>query len=557
MTPPLLGRFFCAYLLKGIYMKQLEQQYVLTEDTTALFRTIDQNPTVGSQAFQDMAGAYLQSLSDQINLAFDNQLNVQAYRETEIEQRLGNAVEKILTTDPNTVCVCLDRFLLSGLEAEESQFKDRFMRFSIARTIDGQRVPRPGSLSFEDQMRTLKEFAQDKKIVLVDDGLFTGGTVNQFREFMNTCNVDSKITTVLAFMGPDTTFPTGEDEPEYIVLAPTPNLYDWIDTRDFSPLGGKRLAASRSNRIATATPYIAPWSEGESASLAFSPRLFDVSSQMIKQFQLLVQQYEQGSNKPLTFRDLLRAGYPLPTNAAKTIPVFRDDTVTEYLDRCIKLIEWERNREVMIFDMDGTLYQLDGENNGFRGSTLERTVQANALLLIQEREQCSLQQAEEILAQASKNPVGISASLSEKYGISRSDYFNRVWNINPEGIVKNGETIRSALPEFQREYPETKFILLTSAPRIWANNVLAYLGADRYFEAIYTGEQYGTKAEIFRILAGRYNPDKMLSVGDQEETDILPALQCGMNEWLIENPNDLKDLLIRKELMYVWPIWCH
>jgi FMN phosphatase YigB (HAD superfamily) len=87
--------------------------------------------------------------------------------------------------------------------------------------------------------------------------------------------------------------------------------------------------------------------------------------------------------------------------------------------------------------------------------------------------------------------------------------------------------------------PGVKYILLTAAPRIWAEKVLNYIGVSELFEVKYTGDQFGTKAEIFEMLAGRYQPENIISVGDQEQTDIVPAQKFGISGILVQNPPDL------------------
>lgn len=193
---------------------------------------------------------------------------------------------------------------------------------------------------------------------------------------------------------------------------------------------------------------------------------------------------------------------------------------------------------IYVFDMDGTVYQLDGVNNGFTGSTLESVVELNAKKFIQAKEDCDEATAQTILEQAIKDEVGVSRFLSERYGISRKDYFDFVWNINPEGIVRNFNVALRLIRRL-KENPQRKLVLLSSAPQIWVNNVMNFLGIMEDFEGVYTGEQFDKKEEIFTMLAARYKPENVTSIGDQERTDIKPARDLGMNTLLITGPDDL------------------
>lgn len=44
------------------------------------------------------------------------------------------------------------------------------------------------------------------------------------------------------------------------------------------------------------------------------------------------------------------------------------------------------------------------------------------------------------------------------------------------------------------------------------------------------------------LLAGRYKPENIISVGDQYETDLKPAQKLGMRTLQVKNPKDLKPL---------------
>ncbi|MBP9690898.1 HAD hydrolase-like protein [Candidatus Woesebacteria bacterium] len=512
-----------------------KQQYILTQDTQALFAAIDPR-VASSEQFSLAAEEYVNTLSDALSPENGGALCIRTFYEQEINARLQEAIIPFLQTE-NTICICLDRFLLSDIDQNE-EYKGKFARFSMARAVDGTKVPRQGNPSFEKQIQEIAQIAQGKQVVIVDDGFFTGGTIRDFMRLAEESGVDLPIQKIIGFIGNG----VASEEPftdKTEILEPVQNLYEWIDIRDFGPFGGKRYEASRQNGVTSAIPYIYPWSDGSGASLNMSPRFFDISQSMIKAFQSLVTQFEAEKGCSLRMRDIVNAGFPLPTNAEKSIPVSINDSVTRYLDRCLTAIETERQRKTMIFDMDGTLYQIDGSEKGFAGSTLEQAVLENAKNLIREREQITEDEVYQLVNTAQTDPIGMSRFLSERYGVTREEYFNSVWDIDPEGIVQNFDIPVSVLRELTETNPEVKYILLTAAPRIWAEKVLNYIGVSELFEVKYTGDQFGTKAEIFEMLAGRYQPENIISVGDQEQTDIIPAQKYGISGILVQNPPDL------------------
>jgi len=516
-----------------------KSRYVITQDTTSIFGKIDKKTLTDSQ-FNRAVQQYFRSLESTLAQIFEPDIDVTSYYEAEIEEKLQERIIPILDQDENSVCICLDRFLLGGLE-ETDKYRSRIFRFGMCRAVNGEKVPRQGSEPLKDQIVRLNKQIGKRKAILVDDGLFSGGTVKEFLRLATEGNVDFSINKVIGFIGNrDVRL---DERVSSEIIEPIDNLFDWIDIRDFSPLAGKRYSASQSNGVTSSIPYLFPWSDGASASLNLSPQFFDVSLKAISSFKNLVIAFEKSTSSPLTFRDLVRAGFPLPTNALKTIPVSINDKITDYLDYCVDLIQYERDRKVFVFDMDGTVYQLDGINNGFKGSTLESVVKLNAKGFIKAKEECDETTAQTILEQATKDEVGISRFLSEKYGISRKDYFDFVWNINPEGIVRNFNVALRLIRKLKNN-PQRKLILLTSAPQIWANNVMDFLGIMEDFEAIYTGEQFDKKERIFTMLAARYKPKNITSIGDQERTDIKPARDLGMNTLLITGPNDLDRVTI-------------
>lgn len=191
--------------------------------------------------------------------------------------------------------------------------------------------------------------------------------------------------------------------------------------------------------------------------------------------------------------------------------------------------------------MDGTLYQIDGSTTGYKGSNLEKSVNKNALQFIFKTENCTKIEAEKILEEALQDQIGISNFISKKYGITRKDYFNTIWDISPTGIIQNFETPIQVINQIKSL--ELNIILLTAAPTIWQETVIKYLGLNNIFDEIYTADSFGNKGEIFGQLAQRFSPSSTISIGDQLETDIKPAKELGFQTLLVNSPNELTKLL--------------
>jgi len=194
-----------------------------------------------------------------------------------------------------------------------------------------------------------------------------------------------------------------------------------------------------------------------------------------------------------------------------------------------------------IFDMDGTIYQLDGDNNGFKNSSLHKKVKENTLKFFAEKEGVSQEEAQKIIDGINSKNVFPSTFAAERYNITRKDFFDEVWNIDPNSIVTNYEDAIKVISEIAKT--DIEMILLSQAPRVWKNNVFAFLNINDIFAEAYTGEEYMHKTEMFPKIAKSRNPLTVLSIGDQIETDITPAKEQGFYTFHVNSPKDLLKLI--------------
>ncbi len=201
----------------------------------------------------------------------------------------------------------------------------------------------------------------------------------------------------------------------------------------------------------------------------------------------------------------------------------------------------------VVFDMDGTLYQIDGSRNGYVGSTLEAQVKQNAYAFIQESESCDAKEVERVFQLATKSEKNgyrtTSQFLADRYNITRANYFERVWNIDPTNIVQKYERALQIVSQVHESGCE--LVLVTSAPKAWQRVVFTFLELDSYFSQVFTAESFptGSKREIFEKLAHKRIPNTMISVGDQLETDIVPAQELGYQVLHITSDEDMEKLL--------------
>lgn len=469
---------------------------------------------------------------------------IAAYPEEQITAELEQALTEELNQLPGAAVIRFDRYFLS-----ESQLADSYT-FEFARKADGTKTPRQGSASIAEQLTQLKEQIGARPVIAIDDGAFTGGSLRYGIGELVAAGI--RVEKVVTFLGNPAVTNIAIAEAESVpvrFVRPLENMIDWVDGRDAGiAAGGRPTNYSRRNKVAQAKGYMAPFSDGSGASLNASPDLIPTSRALLQAEDTLLGTVEAVINKELRIKDMLRAGFPLPYSPdlpknslnSPFRAIYRQ--AIQRLDSLTSLLN-PRPAE-LVLDMDGTLYSLDGEGGGFRGSTLARLVAENAIQLIQTCESCSQDQAEAIWAACTESQNGLpsSAILSRKYGMSREEFLEAVWGpIDPARVIRNTNNSKPVV-EYLKE-KDIKITLLTAAPRVWADKVVDFLGLASQLDRAFTTEDFISKAEIFQQIAAEYrDPASVISVGDQYRSDIEPALAAGMRALQITESTPLNYL---------------
>lgn len=186
--------------------------------------------------------------------------------------------------------------------------------------------------------------------------------------------------------------------------------------------------------------------------------------------------------------------------------------------------------EGMIFDMDGTLYPLDrGRNSVFANSLFRKRIHNNAIRFF--RSQFNLSESDAVAAYTdiiTRFKGEVSLGVERELGVPRDKYFASTWDMDPEDFVEPQEGLVESLSALTINTG-----ILSAAPRVWVNKVLDFLNVRQLFEpGIFTGDPDIRKPSplAFQQIAEFWNlpPNAIISVGDQDETDILPAKSLGM-----------------------------
>ncbi|MBI2405411.1 hypothetical protein HYV22_04540 [Candidatus Gottesmanbacteria bacterium] len=197
--------------------------------------------------------------------------------------------------------------------------------------------------------------------------------------------------------------------------------------------------------------------------------------------------------------------------------------------------------DVVVWDMDGSLYRHDGERGTFKESSLERAVTRSAIRFIMDREGIDEVTAMTFYEETLLDEVGTSRVLAARYGITRKEYFDVVWDLDPKGIVRDFEIPKRVVKKFAELGKQQ--ILLTAAPEAWQKRVLSFLEIEEMFFRRYNAEMFGKKDEVFADLAREFNPARVLSIGDQIHSDIAPAFAVGLRVFHVSHPQALLTLM--------------
>ncbi len=190
--------------------------------------------------------------------------------------------------------------------------------------------------------------------------------------------------------------------------------------------------------------------------------------------------------------------------------------------------------ELIIFDMDGTLYTFDssGKDDAIFNTGFYREIEQRGIEFIMRRLSIPTEKAREIRETIFRDYNGdMSIGLETEYGIGRSDYFGFVWNVDPSRYITVDEELRELMRSIQ-----CKKALLTTAPQVWANKVLQRLSIDDQFDGLWFGDGDIRKPDrrAYSQVTDSLNvkPERTLIVEDEPKY-LKPAKELGMTTLLI------------------------
>ena len=227
-------------------LKQLNQvkqsgTLYLSQDTSGWISRIIGRNAQEDPSLMGYINGYFCRLQEILESDFET---VEAFDQSKIDTEL---IKLIGGSTP----IVMDRYLLNQLQCD---------RLELSRYANGSKGPRPGADSIQDQLESLTNtLSNETDVVLVDDGTFSGGSLAYAATILEKSGINIS-RSVCYFYNPAVAMENFE------ASVPLKNMIDWIDSRDLSILGGRYNSLSSGDIVTV--PYMAPFSDGSSASLA-------------------------------------------------------------------------------------------------------------------------------------------------------------------------------------------------------------------------------------------------------------------------------------------------
>lgn len=209
----------------------------------------------------------------------------------------------------------------------------------------------------------------------------------------------------------------------------------------------------------------------------------------------------------------------------------------------------------ILLDMDWTFYGFD--NWKYEWSLLQKEVNKKVLELIKNREPWL--NKEEIFRNITlRYWENFSIAFEELYKISKQDYFNFTWNIDPNWKIIVYENLIEIFKKIKTQ--EKKIFIVSDAPKIWINKIVQFFNVWDLLDWIYSGEWDLRKSNwklYEKVIWDWIEPEKSIMVWDQEISDIInakklwfPTIYLNRN-WKKSDYSDYNVDSLNKILLYI------
>lgn len=201
----------------------------------------------------------------------------------------------------------------------------------------------------------------------------------------------------------------------------------------------------------------------------------------------------------------------------------------------------------LFFDLDGTIYPIKEGN--FKKSSMYKDMKSKTIKFISQKKGISVKDAQKIFDYIIKKyDFILSEGLDKEYNISKKEYFEFAWNMDPSKHLEKDTSMGLLLQRLSKNY---NLFILSDAPTVWILNVLKYLGIKKFFKKIYSGGDLGIRkiSGLFSYVLKdlRANINNCFMIGDEEIPDIITPKKQGFKTIFVgKDNNNLSDYNIKK-----------
>lgn len=199
---------------------------------------------------------------------------------------------------------------------------------------------------------------------------------------------------------------------------------------------------------------------------------------------------------------------------------------------------WLKNIRVLIWDLDKTLYRDDPE--------LQKQIKKEIYLAVAKNKKWSLEKAKREFEKIHRLKKASTETLFS-LGLDGIKIFDEVFSIiNWDKYLNKDKRLTSLFSQLKR----FQHYLVTNNKAKFTNKKLILLGLDKnLFKEIINLHSFGfykPDPRAFKLVLDktRFPPEKHLSIGDKESTDIIPAKKLGIRTCLVWRKGKTADLSV-------------
>lgn len=197
--------------------------------------------------------------------------------------------------------------------------------------------------------------------------------------------------------------------------------------------------------------------------------------------------------------------------------------------------KWLLEIKVLLWDLDGTLYQDDPK--------LKSKIRRNIFRVLVRNKGWSLQKAKREFLQKYQE-IGSATKTLEVLGLEGTKTFEKIFEqVAWERFLKNNKKLQQVFKKLKYRH-----WLISNSLKKFVDLKLKLLGLEpSFFEEViglYNLGIFKPDPAVFKMVLGKtYLPARYhLSIGDKEATDIIPAKKIGMKTCLVWGKSKIADI---------------